>query len=225
MAEVICLGELLVDFCSTAPGVDVGDAPGFTKAPGGAPANVAVAVQRLGIQAGFIGAVGDDPFGRFLAGVLEREGVETRGLARLKDLKTPLAFVAVHADGSGDFFFYHDAGLAPLREEHIDEEYLAAAAALHFGSISRIQPQARAATDKARGIARDHGLLVGYDPNYRPRLWADPDEARQRIREGFLGTTVAKVSAEEWAFILGTDDFDRGATSLQQLRQHPREKG
>ncbi len=217
MAEVICLGELLVDFCATATDVGVAEAPGFTKAPGGAPANVAVAVQRLGVRAGFVGAVGCDPFGKFLAEVLVREGVETTGLVQLEEVKTPLAFVAVHSDGSGDFFFYHDAGLAPLREEHIDADYIAAAAALHFGAISRIHPQARDATDKARRIARDHGLLVGYDPNYRPRLWADPDEARQRIREGFLGTTVAKVSAEEWAFILGTDEFDRGAAELLEM--------
>ncbi|KPK83354.1 MAG: hypothetical protein AMJ81_08450 [Phycisphaerae bacterium SM23_33] len=214
MPEVICLGELLIDFCSTSKDVAVGDAPAFTKAPGGAPANVAVAVQRLGATAGFVGAVGNDPFGEFLTGVLEGEGVDTAGLVRLDEVKTPLAFVAVRSDGTGDFFFYHDAGLAPLREEHVDESYIASASALHFGSISRIEPAARAATDKAKRIAGRHGLLVSYDPNYRPRLWDDADEARRRIREGFEGTTVAKVSQEEWEFILGTDDFRRGAAGL-----------
>ncbi|MHC4717509.1 MAG: PfkB family carbohydrate kinase, partial [Planctomycetota bacterium] len=63
MPDVICLGELLIDFCSTAADVSVGRAPGFTKAPGGAPANVAVAVARSGVSAGFVGAVGRDPFG------------------------------------------------------------------------------------------------------------------------------------------------------------------
>jgi sugar/nucleoside kinase (ribokinase family) len=212
--EVICLGELLIDLASTAADVSLAEAPGFTKAPGGAPANVAVAVRRLGVSAGFIGAVGNDPFGDFLADVLRREGVDTACLVRLDDVRTPLAFVAVRSDGAGDFSFYHDAGLAPLREEHVDEAYVSAAAALHFGSISRIGPAARAATDKARAVAGRRGLLVSYDPNYRPRLWASPAEARRRIREGFEAVTLAKVSQEEWEFILGTDDFAGGAGEL-----------
>ena len=214
MPDVICLGELLIDFCATVRDVSVGEAPGFAKAPGGAPANVAVAVVRSGASAGFIGAVGRDPFGDFLAGVLAAEGVDTAGLVRPEGVKTPLAFVAVRSDGTGDFLFYHDAGLAPRKAEWIDPAYVASAAALHFGSISRIEPDARAATDKARRIAADAGMLISYDPNYRPRLWPEAPAARDRIREGFAGTTVAKVSAEEWAFILGTDDFGRGAEEL-----------
>ena len=214
MPEVICLGELLIDQPSTAADVSLAEAPGFTKAPGGAPANVAVAVQRLGASAGFIGAVGNDSFGDFLAGVLAREGVDTTGLVRLEEVRTPLAFVAVRSDGAGDFSFYHDDGLAPLREEHIDPRYVASAAVLHFGSISRVEPAARAATDKARAIATEHGALVSYDPNHRPRLWKDSTEARSRIREGFEGLALAKISQEEWEFILGTDDFARGARQL-----------
>ncbi len=214
MPELICLGELLIDFCSTAVDVPVGEAPGFTKAPGGAPANVAVAAQRLGAQAGFVGAVGDDPFGAFLAGALAGEGVETTGLAKLPGVKTPLAFVAVRSDGAGDFFFYHDAGLAPLTQDLIDESYVASAAALHFGSISRIDPAARAATDKARAAAAEKGLLVSYDPNYRPRLWGGAQDARDRIREGFSGATVVKISQEEWEFAVGSKDFHQGARQL-----------
>lgn len=214
MPEVICLGELLIDFCATARDVSLAEAPGFTRAAGGAPANVAVAVQRLGGTSGFIGAVGRDGFGDFLARTLAEEGVDTVGLVRRDDTRTPLAFVAVRSDGAGDFFFYHDAGLAPLRADDVHAGYLASAKALHFGSISRIASEARAATDKARRMAREQGLLVSYDPNYRPRLWPDVTIARRRIREGFAGVTIAKVSREEWSFIFGSDDFDRGASEL-----------
>ncbi|MEO1439369.1 MAG: PfkB family carbohydrate kinase, partial [Chloroflexota bacterium] len=68
--SVVCLGELLIDFVSLESGVGVGDASGFEKKPGGAPANVAVAVQKLGHPCAFMTQVGDDPFGRYLAGVL-----------------------------------------------------------------------------------------------------------------------------------------------------------
>ena len=66
MADVISIGELLVEFVSSADNVDLINSPGFVKAPGGAPANVAVALTRLGTPAGFIGKVGDDPFGQLL---------------------------------------------------------------------------------------------------------------------------------------------------------------
>lgn len=214
MSDLICLGELLIDFCATAVDVPVGEAPGFDKAPGGAPANVAVAARRLGASVGFVGAVGDDPFDAFLADVLAAEGIDTAGLVRLADVKTPLAFVARRSDGAGDFFFYHDAGLAPLTPDVVDPAAIASATALHFGSISRIEPAAREATDKARRAATEAGLLIGYDPNYRPRLWSDEAEARRRLREGFDGATVVKVSEQEWAFCLGTDDFAAGARQV-----------
>ena len=67
---VVSMGELLIDFVALESGVSVGEASGFEKAPGGAPANVAVAVARLGHPAAFLGQVGDDPFGRYLAEVL-----------------------------------------------------------------------------------------------------------------------------------------------------------
>ena len=58
MPKALCIGELLIDFVSTIPDVTLDEAPGFVKAPGGAPANVAVGLAKLGIDAGFIGKVG-----------------------------------------------------------------------------------------------------------------------------------------------------------------------
>ncbi len=80
MADVICMGELLIDFVATQENVSLGDAPGFVKAPGGAPANVAVGLQRLGLTSSFVGKVGDDPFGQFLRQTLDDTGVDTTHL-------------------------------------------------------------------------------------------------------------------------------------------------
>ncbi|MCD6378630.1 MAG: carbohydrate kinase [Planctomycetes bacterium] len=212
--KVICIGEVLVDFCSTVLDKSLIESPGFTKAPGGAPANVAVAIKRLGGDAGFIGTVGDDPFGEFLVKVLKDNNVDTSHLHKLRGRKTPLAFAARYSDGRVDFAFYHDGKITALEENHIDESYIIQADALHFGSICRIDEPSRLATDKARKIAGDNALLISYDPNYRPRLWTDQDFARKCICEGFVGTTVTKVSKDEWAFLLGTEDFHTGAALL-----------
>jgi fructokinase len=215
MGGVVCLGELLIDFCASEADVGLGGATTFTKAPGGAPANVAVAVGRLGEQASFLGAVGDDPFGAFLTGVLAEAGVDTSPMVHVPDVRTSLAFIAARSDGCKDITFYRNPGadmcLAP---EHVSAELLAGADALHFGSISRIDPSPRSATDRARELAGREGKLISYDPNYRASLWPDADAARERIAEGFAGATLTKISDEEWAFVTGSEDFEAGARRL-----------
>jgi fructokinase len=78
VSDAICLGELLVDFVPTVTGTDLMSAPAFQKAAGGAPGNVAVGLQLLGIDTAFVGKVGDDPFGRFLTKSLSDKGVDTK---------------------------------------------------------------------------------------------------------------------------------------------------
>ncbi|MGB2824708.1 MAG: carbohydrate kinase, partial [Phycisphaerae bacterium] len=174
-----------------------------------------VGVVRLGPSAGFIGAVGDEPFGRFLESVVAQAGVDTSHLVKIDGVRTSLAFVASRSDGMKDITFYRNPGADMcLSAEHIDPAYIASAEALHFGSISRIDESPRAATDKARRLAGESGAMVTYDLNWRPTLWPDADAARERIFEGFAGTTVAKVSDEEWQFVFGTSDFDAGAAAL-----------
>lgn len=215
MPTAICLGELLIDFCSTVSDVSLADAPAFAKAPGGAPANVAVGLKRLGTPSGFIGAVGNDPFGQFLGQVLQREGVDVSHLAYIDGVRTSLAFVAVRSDGKQDFTFYRNPGADMfLATKHIEEAYLRSAKALHYGSISLIDDSPRQATQRARQIAGEAGLLISYDPNLRRALWPSDDLARQQIRQGFAGATVAKVSNEEWLFITGTEDLAQGAKMM-----------
>ena len=96
MADVVCMGELLIDFVPTVTGTGLVDAPAFQKAPGGAPANVAVGLARLGVSSAFMGKVGDDPFGHFLADTLAGAGVDVGAAAlRRRGARTALAFVSL----------------------------------------------------------------------------------------------------------------------------------
>jgi fructokinase len=215
MLDVICLGELLIDFCSTKADISLEDAPAFAKAPGGAPANVAVGVAKLGRRAGFIGKVGHDPFGHFLAHTLEREGVDTSFLAFAENVRTTLSFVAVHSSGIRDCFFYRNPGADQMLEpDDIAETYVKAAKLFHFGSISMIDPRPKEATLKALETASSNGLLISYDPNLRMSLWPSEGQAFDTIWEGFSHADFAKVSEEEWEFITGTKDFDIGAGKI-----------
>lgn len=200
--EVVVLGEALVDFISLQPGAALIDASRFARAAGGAPANVAVGVARLGGRAGFVGKVGADVFGRFLARTLGEEGVDILHLLSEPSARTALAFVALRQDGETDFtFFGHPSADMLLEPKDIDPAYLATAKVLHIGSISLSDEPARSATLYALQLARDLGLWVSYDPNLRLPLWPDPESAREGILAGWKYADIAKLSLAEARFL------------------------
>jgi fructokinase len=215
MPTVISHGEMLIDFVSTVNGVALVEVPSFLKAPGGAPANVAVGLARLGVAAGFMGQVGDDAFGHFLAQTLREDNVEVTALRFSREARTMLAFVSLRADGERDFMFYrHPSADMLYRPEDVDEIYLRSAQAFHFGTISLIGEPARSAALHAAKIAREAGLLISFDPNLRLNLWPDAKAARDAMRLGWLLASVIKVSEEEFTFLGETDDLTEAACKL-----------
>ena len=216
MPEAVCLGELLIDFVSVEQDVPLARLPGFAGAAGGAPANVAVGLARLGVSTGFIGKVGDDPFGEHLRETLEGEGVDIRYLRRAPGVRTTLAFVAARSDGRKDICFYRHPGADMLLSaEEVNGECVTSARLFHFGSVSLSRSPAREATMHGARVAREAGLLVSYDPNWRPGLWSDHVEARGLIWEGMELATVVHCAQEEWEFITGTQDLEEGAARIR----------
>ncbi len=215
MPVVVSHGEMLIDFVSTVNGVSLIEAPSFLKAPGGAPANVAVGLARLGVAAGFMGQVGDDAFGHFLAQTLRENDVDVSALRLSQEARTMLAFVSLRVDGERDFMFYrHPSADMLYRPEVVDEAYVRSARAFHFGSISLISEPARSAALHAVKIAREAGLLISFDPNLRLNLWPDAKAARDGMRLGWLLANVVKVSEEELAFLGETADLAEAACKL-----------
>jgi len=202
------MGELLIDFVAQQSDVSVGEAESFKKAAGGAPANVAVAIARLGHASAFIGMVGDDPFGHFLKGTLEAEGVDTRGLKFNKKARTMLAFVARQADGERSFSFYrHPSADMKMRPQDVDTSVIDAHQVFHFGSISLINQPARGATFAALDHARAQNKLISYDPNMRLNLWSSKRACRAGMLSGLEYANIVKISAEEVEFLTDSDDI------------------
>lgn len=215
LVEIVCLGEALIDLISVERGVSLAQARTFEKAPGGAPANVAVGLARLGVKSGFMGKVGDEDFGYLLARTLAENGVDTSALLFSQEARTALAFVCLKEDGERDFMFYrHPSADMLIRPEEINKDYIKAASVFHFGSISLITEPSRSATLEALRCAREHGLFVSYDPNLRLSLWPSPTEARQGIELGWHFAHVVKMSEEELEFLAGTSDLERGVAQL-----------
>jgi fructokinase len=202
MPDVITFGEMLIDFVPTVSGVSLIEAPAFKKAPGGAPANVAAGLAKLGVSSGFMGQVGDDAFGHFLAQTLQEVGVDTSSLCFSTEARTALAFVSLRADGEREFMFYrHPSADMLYTPDKIPASYIQQAKVFHYGSISLIAEPIRGATLRALEIAQEAGLLISYDPNLRLNLWPSAKAAREGILLGWPYAQVIKISEEELAFL------------------------
>lgn len=219
MLDVIACGELLIDFVSTESGVTLAGSPAFQKAAGGAPANVAVGVARLGYRAGFMGQVGEDEFGHFLADTLSQAGVDVAGLRFSAAARTALAFVSLRSDGERSFMFYrHPSADMLWRPEDVDPGYAANTRIFHYGSISLIGEPSRSATLTALEYAQRAGALISYDPNLRLPLWPDPASARTGILSGLRYADLVKLSEEELEFLTGAAALRQGAQQLWHER-------
>jgi len=202
--RIVSFGELLIDFVALEMGVLVGDASGFVKAPGGAPANVAVAVARLGYDSAFMGQVGDDPFGHHLAEILAAESVNIDGLTFSQEARTALAFVSNTDDGDRSFMFYrHPSADMLMTPDDVNTDVIDDSEIFHFGSITMIHEPSKSATLKAVQYAVDNGKFVSYDPNLRLPLWGSEAEAKTGMLEGFQYANFVKISEDELIFLTG----------------------
>jgi fructokinase len=214
---IVSQGELLLDFVAVGSEQSIERASTFQRAAGGAPANVAVGVSRLGVSAGFIGKVSDDAFGRSLRDVLVAERVDVRGLVVDPLARTPLAFVGQEAAGGRTWIFYH-RGLADttMRPDEVDVGLIGNARVFHFGSVGLAAEPGRSATLTAARAAADRGCIVSFDPNVRLELWDSPDDARRWILDTLPLAEVLKVSADEIAFLTERDDPADAAATLMR---------
>ncbi len=213
--RVTSFGELLIDMVSPAPDAALGEATQFLKAPGGAPANVAVGVKRLGVLSSFVGSVGDDPFGHFLRDMVGREGVDVSGV-KLSRNRTTIAFVATKSDGSKDIAFYRNPG-ADADFSEADLPDLRRTSIFHCGSVSLSLEPCRSAQLEAACRVRANGGIVSFDPNWRPSLWDDFELAHKQIWKMMELSDVVKVADEEWKFVTGTDSFEEGARRIRAV--------
>lgn len=205
--SVVSFGELLIDFVALESGVTVGDASGFIKAPGGAPANVAVAVARLGYDSAFMGQVGDDPFGEHLAEILEAEFVNIDGLTYSSTARTALAFVSNTVDGDRSFMFYrHPSADMLMTPKDVALNVIDQHKIFHFGSITMIHEPSKSATLTAVKHALDQGKFVSYDPNLRLPLWENEASAKAGMLAGFEFANFVKISEDEVQFLTGGHD-------------------
>lgn len=205
--DVIALGELLIDF--TENGLSANGNPLLEANPGGAPCNVLAMLQNLDKKTAFIGKVGKDAFGEYLSETVKQVGIDVTNLVYDDEIPTTLAFVHTASDGDRSFSFYRNPGAdMMLKESDINYELINEAKIFHFGTLSMTHDEVRSATKKAVEYAKDKGLLISFDPNYRPLLWKDPELAKEMMRYGFSKCDILKISDDEITFVTGKETVE-----------------
>ena len=215
MKKVVAIGELLIDFVPQQKGCALDEVTHFERVAGGAPANVAAAVARLGGNAAMISQVGEDAFGTHILKVLRSNGVDTSYVFRTGRANTGLAFVSLDATGNREFSFFRNPSADLFLEEgQIVPEMFADCAALHFCSVDLVDWPVKAAHRRAVALAKQAGALISFDPNVRLPLWDSPADCQAAIREFLPLADLVKLSDDEVEFVTGCTDERAAAEKL-----------
>lgn len=217
MKHIITLGEVLIDIIPSKE-ISLGEAC-YAPQPGGAVANVAVAIARLGGSARFIGGVSEDEFGQLLVGVLAENQVDIRYIHTVSEAPSAVVLVTLQADGQRHFTFFREGTAdSQLRVGDLNWDAWHDVVICHVGGVLLSSEPARSATFAAMEYTRQAGSIVSFDVNVRPSLWTSPDIIRGTIARGVERADILKLSLDESKFVSEAGDsplaLDKLAESL-----------
>ncbi|MDI3362813.1 aminoimidazole riboside kinase [Lelliottia sp. V89_10] len=213
MKKIWVLGDAVVDLLPDGEGR-------LLQCPGGAPANVAVGIARLGGHSAFIGRVGDDPFGRFLRQTLIREKVDVEWMHLDPVHRTSTVVVDLDESGERSFTFMVRPS-ADLFLTQADLPGFKEGDWLHVCSIALSAQPSRTTTFQAMDAIKAAGGYVSFDPNIRPDLWQDDNELRECLMQAMRKADVVKLSVEELTFLSGLDELEPALALVVSQSQSP----
>jgi sugar/nucleoside kinase (ribokinase family) len=199
--DLLAIGEIVVDLISVKETHDLRDAHTFRKYQGGAPANIAGYVSKLGGKSAIISKTGTGTFGQFIKAELNQAGVVTDYLVMDQRVQTTIIFITRSKDAA-DSEAYR-SGDYQLEPEEINQEAIKRAKVVHASTFSLSREPCRSAVEKAFGLAQRHGKIISLDPNYNPAIWPQYQEAREVLRRMFAYATISKPSLEDAERIFG----------------------
>lgn len=203
--KIWALGDAVVDL------IPIGNM-NYRACAGGAPANVAIGVAKLGNISGFIGRVGNDPFGHFMEKTFLEYDVDCQYLEKDQKQKTSTVVVDLTESGERSFTFL----VTPSADQ-----FLSTAAIptfnqdiLHFCSLALVAETCRNTLSQALQKLKQHNGLISFDINLREQMWADHQQMRQQINTFCQDADILKLSAEELFWLTENHDWH---DALKQL--------
>lgn len=217
--QVICLGECLIDRLYERPNQAEQTLSTWQDYPGGAPANVATALAKLGTPSAFVGCLGLDEPGRLLFQALCQADVNCEAIQWHPTAPTRIVLVMRDSEGERRFVGFQSADPAGFADAFLNPQYLregvfAQSTCLVMGTLGLAYGGTGAGMQQALGWAKRYGILTIVDVNWRPRFWPDCAIAPQRIRQFLAQVDILKLSTEEGRGLFQTED---PATILKTL--------
>ncbi|MEM9919076.1 MAG: PfkB family carbohydrate kinase [Bacteroidota bacterium] len=199
--DIICVGELLIDFISTDFAEDFSQVHHFKRMPGGSPANLSMNLSRLGKQAILIACVGEDNMGNYLRNYCGGLGLDVRYIHRLTDAPTTLILVTRSKEVSS-FEAYRMAD-AQIRPEFLPMSLLSSTKLFHTTCFALSREPARSSILEAAAKVVDAGGQLSIDANYAPKIWPNQQEAQQIMQAYCRQSALVKISEVDWERLYG----------------------
>ncbi len=213
--DISAFGEILIDF--TDVGKNEQNQSLFAQNAGGAPANVLVCASNFNLKTAFLGKVGNDMHGHFLANTLKAYQVNTDGLVFDDNYFTTLAFVQLNNEGERTFSFARKHGADTyMSSSDLNLKIITNSKIFHVGSLSLTTDFGFETTNYAIKQAKQSGALISYDPNYRASLWNSEDDAKLKMRSLITYCDLMKIADEECELLTGYRDHYLAANYLNK---------
>jgi fructokinase len=218
--QVLCLGEALWDCLAEQPGRSLTEVTTWVPYPGGAPANVACALAKLGTSVAFIGCVGTDQAGQQLMALLGQHPIDLIGVQR-REIATRQVYVTRTEQGDRIFAGFGnrqttDFADAYLQAHALPESLFATADYLVLGTLELAYPETCGAIVQALRLAQKYGVSVWVDVNWRPMFWPQPELAKPMILDLLQQAQMLKLSEEEAEWLFNTTDPGQIAQAYPQ---------
>ena len=209
--SILCLGEVLFDCLADQLGLELDAVKSWTPYPGGAPANVACALVKLGTSAGFIGAVGEDEAGNTLVKLLEDVGVDIIGVQRHSTAPTRQVYVVRDLGGDRTFAGFGKYDTSEFADTRLESAKLPPALFneadfLVVGTLELAYPDSEKAVLRALDLAEQYDLKIILDVNWRPVFWQDENTAKSKILALLKRFDFLKLTKEEAHWLFDTTD-------------------
>ena len=211
--DIVTLGEALIDFTPCGKSEENRDL--LEVNPGGGPANMLSMASKLGGKTAFVGKVGDDHYGRFLADVLEKSKIDTKGIVFDKTCFTTLAFVHLDEQGDRSFSFARKPGAdVMIRQDEVDWDIICSGKIFHFSTLSLTDEPIRSTIRLAIEKARKADSIISFDPNIRPLLWESEAASKEQLLYGVAQCDILKISDNELELATGIENVEEAVDQL-----------
>ena len=197
--DVLAIGELLIDMIAT----DYKDSGKYQRYFGGAPANIAMNINKLGANSKIASAVGSDYLGDFLIDSLTKDSVDIDLIQRVEE-STSMVMLN-RSNGTPIPIFYRGADYQ-LKYNINLEDSLKNSKIMHFSAWTISKMPIRETMEKLIHVARENNTLICFDPNYHELLWDRNENGIDYIKSIISKSDIVKPSEDDAERIFGKDN-------------------